>query len=421
MARSPSNPEPQVAASEKVKARSKKRWPLLKILLSLAATCLVFAGGVEVGRGNLHIQGLSPQIANQNLPSQLNYSSVNQVYNLLRTDFDGSLNTSQLLDGIKSGLVSAAGDPYTEYFNAADAKALNNELAGSITGIGAELGTNSDNDLVVVSPLSGYPADKAGLKPQDIIAAINGQSTQGMSIDTAVTKIRGQVGTKVTLGIIRDGGAPFNVQITRQQITIPSVTYQVDNNIGYIKISQFTNDTVSLSQQAAQNFKSKGVKGVVLDLRGNPGGYLNDAVSISSLWLNKGQVVVSERRGSTIIDTEYATGNNPLYGLPTAVLIDGGSASASEITAGALRDNGVATLVGEKSFGKGSVQEVENLGGGGELKVTIAHWYTPDGKNINKQGITPDVVVGITDAQSKAGQDPQKDKAFSIIQAKISS
>ena len=414
------NPESEPRATAEPLKHRKKRWSLAKIFISLLVTLLVFGGGLEVGRGNLHIEGLSPKSVNKNLPGQLDYSSVNQVYNLLKSDFDGNISSDKLLDGLKTGLVSSTGDPYTEYFNPADAKALNNELAGSITGIGAELGTDADNNLVIVSPLSGYPADKAGLKPKDVIAAIDGKSTQGLGVGAAVSKIRGTVGTKVTLSIVRDNGTPFDVSIIRQQITIPSVKSEVDGSIGYLKISQFTNDTVGLAQKAAQDFKAKGVKGVVLDLRGNPGGYLSASVDVSSLWLSQGQTVVSERRGSTIISTEYATDNNLLHGLPTVVLIDGGSASASEITAGALHDNGAATLVGDTSFGKGSVQEVQNLSGGGELKVTIAHWYTPDGKNINKQGIKPDVqVTGATDAQTAAGQDPQKDKALEILQAKI--
>ncbi|HET7827279.1 MAG TPA: S41 family peptidase, partial [Candidatus Saccharimonadales bacterium] len=266
---------------------------------------------------------------------------------------------------------------------------------------------------------SGYPADKAGLKAHDIIAAVNSQSTQGMSVDAVVSKIRGPANTKVTLTIIRASGSPFNITITRQKITVPSVTSEIDGNIGYLKISQFSNDTVDLAQKAAQQFRVKNVKGVILDLRGDPGGYLSGAVGVSSLWLDSGKTVVTERRGSTVIDTNTATGNNILKDLPTVVLIDGGSASASEITAGALHDNGVAELVGEKSFGKGSVQQVENLPDGSELKITIAHWYTPNGKNIDKQGITPDVVVSSSGVNLADGKDPQKDKALQILQAKI--
>lgn len=394
-----------------------RRWPVRQVL-GLLILIGVFAGGVAVGRSNIHLGAKSTSV-NSNLSNQLDYSSVNQVYKILKTDFDGSLDQTKLIDGAKQGLVAATGDPYTEYFNPKDAKDFNNELSGSITGIGAELGTDSQNNIVVISPLSGYPAEKAGLKPHDIIGAINKTTTQGMSIDAAVSKIRGNPGTQVTLTIVRGSAKPFDVTITRQKITVPSVKYEEDGDIGYLKISQFTGDTVDLAQKAAQEFKSKNVKGVVLDLRGDPGGYLSAAVGVSSLWLNNGQTVVQERRGSTVIGTEYANGNNILKGLPTVVLIDGGSASASEITAGALHDNNDATLVGTKSFGKGSVQQVENLPDGSELKVTIARWYTPKGKNIDKQGITPDTVVNISDQQIAAGQDPQKDKAMSLVQSQI--
>ncbi len=401
------------------KRRLLHHWSTGKVLLSLVFTLLVFGLGLEVGRGNLHISGLSPVAQNKNLSGQLDFSSVNQVYGILRSDFDGSLNSTSLIDGAKAGLVEATGDPYTEYFNPKDARDFNNELSGSITGIGAEIGKDANDNIIVVSPLAGYPADKAGLKTKDIIAAINGQSTQGMSVSAAVTKIRGDIGTKVTLTLIRGDTNPFSVTITRTKITIPSVEWHEDGNIGYMKISQFTDDTSGLAKKAAQEFKDKGVKGVVLDLRGNPGGYLTAAVNVSSLWLDQGKTVVQERRGGTVVETEYASGDNILADLPTAVLINDGSASASEITAGALRDNGAATLVGQKSFGKGSVQQVINLADGSEIKVTVARWYTPNGKNIDKQGITPDVPLTITDAQAKAGQDPQKDKAYQIVTQKI--
>jgi carboxyl-terminal processing protease len=393
------------------------RWPAIKILGAFLAIVLIFSAGVAVGRGGVD------SIGGKSLPgktaSQLDYSSVDQVYGVLKKDFDGNLNQQKLIDGLKSGLVSATGDPYTEYFSPADAKVFNNQLSGSITGIGAELGTNDQNNIVIVSPLSGYPAEKAGLKPKDIVAAIDGKTTQGMSVDAAVSKIRGNAGTNVTLTIVRGSAKAFDVTITRQKITVPSVKYEEIGNIGYMKINQFTQDTVSLAQKGAQEFKDKNVKGVVLDLRGDPGGYLDAAVGVSSLWLNQGQTVVQERRGATVVGSEPARGGNTLKGLPTVVLIDGGSASASEITAGALRDNGMAQLVGVKSFGKGSVQQVENFKDGSEIKVTIARWYTPKGKNIDKQGITPDVIVNVSDADAAAGQDPQKDKALQLVTSQI--
>lgn len=395
-----------------------RRRRLLKFSAILLTVTLVFAGGVLVGRGELNIRGLSKNIASSQTGT-FDYTSVDQVYNLLKKDFDGTLDKSKLLDGIKAGLVDAAGDPYTEYFNPKQAQEFDQELSGSFTGIGAELGTDEDNNIVIVSPLSGYPAEAAGLLPKDIITAINGQSTTGLGVSEAVNKIRGEAGTKITLSIVRNKGKPFDVTITRTQINVPSVKYSVDGNIGYIKISQFNHDTYKLVQDAAKEFKTKNVKAIVLDLRSNPGGYLDSAVKISSLWLDSGKPIVSERRGSTILEREIASGEHPFKGLPTVVLINSGSASASEITAGALRDNGAATIVGIKSFGKGSVQQVESLAGGSELKVTIARWYTPKGANIDKHGITPDVSLDMSEADQKAGKDPQKDKAIEILRSKI--
>lgn len=411
--------EQHTQSVEPVRRKRRLRLKPIRTVISLIVLAGVFALGVLVGRGNIHVKNLSLNTS-PTVNGQLNYASVNQVYSILKSDYDGSLNNAALLNGAKEGLVAAAGDPYTEYFDPTDAKAFNQELAGSITGIGAEIGADSDNNIEIISPIAGFPAAKAGLQPKDLIAGINGQSTQGLSVDSAVSKIRGAAGTQVKLTIVRDGGNPFNVTITREKITVPSVTWNEDtDNIGYMKISQFTDDTVSLAQKAANEFKAKGVKGVILDLRGNPGGYLSGAVNVSSLWLNQGQTVVSQHKGSSVIDTEYATGNNPLKGLPTVVLIDGGSASASEITSGALHDNGDATLLGTQSFGKGSVQQVVNLPDGSELKVTVAHWYTPKGVNINKKGITPDKVVPITSDQVKAGRDPQKDVAYQLLQSQI--
>lgn len=385
----------------------------LRKLAVLAIAGLLFATGLAIGRGDLRFQ------KNPSASEKLDYSSVDSLYNVLKDEFDGQLNEDNLLNGVKEGLVEAAGDPYTEYLDPQEAKDFNQQLSGSFTGIGAELGTDDDKNIVIVSPLSGYPAEKAGLKPKDIIAGINDESASGLSVSEAVRKIRGPEGTNVKLTIIRGNGAPFEVTLTRTKITIPSVESSVENNIGYLKISQFTSDTASLATKAARDFKSKGVKGVVLDLRGNPGGYLDSAVDVSSLWLDKGKVVVQQKRGGNVLSKEVADGNNILKGLPTMVLINAGSASASEIVAGALRDHKAATLVGSKSFGKGSVQSVENLPGGAELKVTIARWHTPSGKNIDKEGVPPDVQVENSEADDTAGKDTQKDRAYELLRQKM--
>lgn len=400
-------------------ARTRQWW--LKRGALAAGSVVVLAGifglGIAVGSGRISFSTLSSQ--NTNLPSKLDYSGVTQVYNSLRDNYDGKLDQTKLLDGMKAGLVQAAGDPYTEYFSSKDAKDFNDQLSGTFSGIGAELGQNAQGNLIVVSPIAGTPASTAGLKAQDVIANINGSSTAGMSIDTAVSKIRGPKDTKVTLKIVRDKTQSLDFTITRDNIKVPSVKSKVlDGNIGYIQISEFSDDTSDLAQKAAQDLKDKNVKGIVLDLRGNPGGLLNAAVAVSSLWLPQGQTILQEKRGSSIVSTETATGNDILHGMPTAVLIDQGSASASEITAGALHDNGVATLFGTKSYGKGSVQQVMQLPNGTEMKVTIARWYRPNGQNIDKTGITPDHSVAISADDLKAGNDPQKAAATQFIEQK---
>lgn len=399
------------------KAGRRRRW--LRSLLALVSAAVIFVAGVAVGRGDIRIDGLSQR---QPLSSaSFDYSSIDQVYQVLREDFDGRLDKTKLLEGLKSGLVDGTGDPYTEYFNPREAKEFNEALSGSFSGIGAELGSDEAKNILIVSPLRGYPAEKAGLQPKDIIAAVDGEVTIGKRVNEVVRQIRGPADTKVTLTIIRGNDQPFDVTITRSKIQVASVEYKIDGPVGYLKISQFTNDTVRLSKQAAAEFKAAGVKGIVLDLRSNPGGFLDSAVDIAGMWVDQGKTVVSERRGSTTLSTKRSNGSAELKGLPTVAIIDSGSASAAEILAGALRDHKLATIAGTKSFGKGSIQQVVKLSDGSELKITIARWYTPSGANIDKQGIEPDVKIELSQADQDAGRDPQKDKAYEILRSKISS
>jgi carboxyl-terminal processing protease len=347
---------------------------------------------------------------------RLNLSSVNDIYALMQQKFDGTLTPQQALDGAKAGLVAAAGDPYTLYLTKSQADALNDELSGKLSGIGAQVGSKN-NAITVIAPVAGTPAAKAGLQPGDVITAIDGQDTIGMTVDTAVAKIRGKAGTQVKLTIARSGSTtPIQLTITRADLVIPSVTWSMKTpTIGYIDITEFGTDTSTLISQAATSLKSQGATKIILDLRNNGGGYLDAGVNVASEFLPQGKLVVEQRKGSTVTDKEYATGNDTLVGMPTIVLINGGSASASEIVSGALHDNGVAKLLGEQSFGKGSVQEIEKLPGGAELKVTIAHWFTPNGVNINKTGLTPDIKVALTTANYNASQDPQLDAAIAQL------
>lgn len=386
----------------------------IKLASGLAVLVVIFGAGVSVGQGRVSFTH-QKQVSN-NIPANLDYATVEAVYDKIRTGYDGQLDSTALLNGLKEGLAQATGDPYTEYFNPTDASAFNDQLNGTFSGVGAELGKDSDNNIVVIAPLAGYPAEKAGLKAGDIIVAVDGTATSGMTVNDAVTKIRGQEGTKVTIKVVRNKSQEISIEITRAQIKIDSVKWSVTDGIGYMKVSQFSDDTTRLATQAAQEFKQKNVKGVVLDLRSDPGGLLTSAVDVSSLWLSKNQVVLQEKRGGVNLRTYYAISDSPiLKGIPTVVLIDGGSASASEITAGALRDNKVATLIGVKSFGKGSVQQLENLGDGSMLKITIAHWFTPSGTGIDKTGINPDQEVKISDEDIKNSTDAQKQAAINFL------
>lgn len=387
-----------------------KRFSPVRTLRKALVALLIFVLGYGFGGGfsNVPFASRNFQTQNAQLPEKLDYRGVNELYKSLRENYDGKLNAQQLEDGLKHGLAAAPNDPYTAYFTPKEAQEFQSQLNQSFSGIGAQLGKDKDGNLEVIAPIDGLPAQKAGVKAKDIITAINGESSSGMSVDDAVSKIRGPKGTKVTLKIVRDRTTPLTFTITRDDIKLPSVkTKTLDGNIGYIQVTTFAEDTADNVAKAAQQFKQDDVQGIVLDLRSNPGGLLEAAVKISSLWLPSGTRVLQEKRGSTVVQTYAASGNNVLKDVPTVVLIDEGSASASEITAGALHDNNVAYLIGQKSYGKGVVQQLINFGDGSQLKVTVASWYRPNGQNINKKGITPDKVVKISDEDVKAGNDPQ--------------
>jgi carboxyl-terminal processing protease len=362
----------------------------LKRGATLGVVALAFFAGQAVGDGRIAIhRGVS-----KDLPARLDYTSVNQVYQSLKDNYDGKLTETQLINGLKHGLAEATNDPYTVYFTPKEAEAFNNQLNNSFSGIGAQLGQDKDKNLQVIAPIDGYPAAKAGIKAGDLIIKINGASTGDMSVDEAVSRIRGRSGTPVTLQILRNKQTTLTFKIKRADIKLPSVKTKIlKGDIGYIQLADFADDTARLAQQAADKFKREKVKGIILDLRNNGGGYLDAAVRVSSLWLKPGETVVDQKRGSEVTESATALGGAELHGIPTVVLINGGSASASEITTGALHDNGDAYVIGEKSYGKGVVQQLVNFGDGSQLKVTIASWYRPNGQNINHKGITPDKVV----------------------------
>ncbi len=342
------------------------------------------------------------------------------------------LDEQKMLYGAMSGMTAALGDPYTVFFEPVVAKEFSKSLQGKFEGIGAEIGIK-ENQLQIIAPLPESPAEKAGLLAGDAILFVNGTSTEGMSVEEAVILIRGDKGTTVVLSIGRitsnkdDKGKErkeakkFDVSIVRDTIVVKSVrTKYLDGNIALIEISHFNEDTSDLFAAAADEVSAKGVKGIVLDLRNNPGGYLDRATAVAGEWVGDA-VVVTELRKGVKVDEFHGTGKNRLKGIPTIVLVNEGSASASEIVAGALQDYGMAKLVGEKTFGKGSVQDYTELQDGTAAKITVAEWLTPKDRSINGIGIEPDVVVERTEEDFHAGRDPQLDKAVELLGGTVAS
>ena len=342
----------------------------------------------------------------------IDLSSVQKTYQELIANYDGKLDTQKLIYGANRGLVEAAGDPHTAYMDPDETKEFDKSLSGQIGGgIGAEIGLRN-NKPTIIKPLENSPAQKAGIKAGEAIVKVNDEASSDWSVEKVVSKIRGEVGTSVKLTLL-SSGQTREVSVVRQNIVSPAVESEVDGEIGILKVNRFGDDTVSLSRKYASEFVEKGVKKVILDLRNNPGGTVGAAQGLLGIWLDN-QIAMTERRGSEIVKTLRTTGTPILGNMKTVVLINGNSASASEITAGALREYGKATLVGQKSYGKGSVQVVLGLPGGSQMKVTEARWYTPKGKNIDKTGIEPDVKVDLSSDDVNNNVDPQMDKAKSL-------
>jgi carboxyl-terminal processing protease len=379
--------------------------------LTIAFVAVV--GFVAGTRDNEIIGAIAPVLGFKVETSELNLASVQQTYQQLKLNYDGTLDTTKLIEGASRGLAEAVGDPYTVYMDAKEAEEFNKSLSGEIGGgIGAAIGVRNGKPTIT-RVIPGNPADKAGVQAGDIIIGINDEVTEDWTSDKAAEKIRGEVGTTVKLAVLR-GTDTKEFTITRQEVTDPSVQSSVEGGIGILTVRRFDKETANLARKAARSFEEQKVKGVILDLRDNGGGYLEAAQDLAGIWL-KDKVVVSERVDGKETDTLKSGGETILEGVPTVVLVNGSSASASEIVAGALKDHKAALLVGEKTYGKGTVQSVIQLGGGAQLKVTIARWYTPGGKNITKEGIAPDQEVKMSADDVNAGKDPQLEAAKSQL------
>src|SRR3989344_2272044 len=364
----------------------------------------------------------SLSVVNKEPPRLVNsdFSVFWKSWELLEENFydKSKLDPQKMINGAVSGMVQSLGDPYTIYLPPAQNSDFKQNLSGQFSGIGAELGIR-DSQIIVISPLEGSPAKRAGIKPQDAILKVDEDSTENWTISQAVERIRGQTGTEVILTVLHEGDKePLEIKITRDVITVKSVEGSIKQisgqnsklriveedercdgcpKIAYIRLSQFGDQTnkewTGLISSLNSQIKDKTVRGLVLDLRNNPGGYLSDAVFIASEFLEEGKDVVAEDHGQGDTKTISVTRKGLLPDVPIVILINKGSASASEIVAGAIRDNDRGILVGETSFGKGTIQRADDLGGGAGIHITIAKWLTPKGTWVNDSGLEPDVVI----------------------------
>ncbi len=332
----------------------------------------------------------------------------------------GQLKNRDLTYGATSGLVAALKDPYSVFMTPDDSKRFSEDLNGNFGGIGAEIGIKNDQ-LIVIAPLKDSPAEKAGLISGDKLLEINASSTAGLAINDAVKMIRGPKGTAVNFTVGRNGKEkPLTIRVTRDTIAIPVLEWKMkEGNVAHIQLFTFSENSAALMRNALYEAKAAGAKGIVLDMRNNPGGYLDAAIAIAGYFMNPGQTVIFEEFRNGRKDSFETEGTPIVAGLPIAILMNAGSASASEILAGALKDDVKAPIVGEKSFGKGTVQELTTLRDGSELKLTIAHWILPKGTQIDKNGIVPDVAVKISDEDREKKRDPQLEKALELVRAKL--
>ncbi len=404
----------------------------LFVLLLVIILGAGFAGGVFFERFSGMESSPVKMLFNKDLgqPDQLDFSLFWDVWNSLHIKYveQNALDTQQLLYGAIQGMVGSIDDPYTVFFEPPDSRKFQEEISGSFGGVGIEIGKR-EGVLTVIAPIKDTPAYKAGLKAGDKILNVDGASTADLSIEEAVNLIRGRKGTPVILTISSDSADTRDVEIIRGTIKIPTIAWKIieldGKKVAYLQLFTFNQTIDSEFKRAAQEILNSEAESLIVDLRNNPGGLLDSAVNIAGWFLDKGQIVTVEAFGDDTRNEFKSNGNGSLKIYPTVVLINGGSASASEILSGALRDNRGIRLVGEKTFGKGSVQELEKFKDGSSLKVTVAKWLTPSGISISDTGIEPDIKVELPKEEIGKGEfefelgepskDPQLDRAVELL------
>ena len=380
------------------------------------SSLITLAVGIFLGSNwnNLYLQ-FSPYInPAQKITSNIKWDDLNEVYSQISSNFDGSIDKTQLIEGAKKGLTAALADPYTVYYDSKEAAEFKSDLKGEIkeAGVGIEMMKQGDY-VVVTRTLPDNPARKAGVHAGDVIFAINGEEVWDKDTEIIASKLRGASGEKVKLTVARDK-QKLDFELVREKINNVSADISYQDKTAIISVYRFSEDTGTLVQSFTKDFKNRGINKVILDLRNNGGGYVTAARDLLSLWLDGDKILTQKSAtiGQTI--TYAKRGEASLKDMKTIVLVNNATASASEIVAGALKDYKKATIVGTTTYGKGVVQTMLELSGGSLLKITTAHWYTPEGQTINKTGITPDIEVERSYSDINSGKDPQLDKAKTL-------
>lgn len=393
------------------------------VLIGIVLITGAFLSGVLIERSAhplVGTQGVATELSKGTAPENVDFAPFWTAWDLLNKKYvrPDKINSQDKVWGAISGLAQAYGDPYTVFFPPREAEYFQSEVRGNFGGIGVEIGIR-DNVLTVIAPLKGTPADRAGMLAGDKILKINATSTAELNLDDAISLIRGEQGTPVKLTVLHEGAKnTVELSIVRATIAIPTVeTKKRDDGVFVISLYNFSADSPNLFRNALREFINSGSNKLVLDLRNNPGGYLEAAIDMASWFLPAGKVVVKEHFGGNKEDLVYRSKGYNIFNdrLRLVILLNKGSASASEILAGALHEQGVAKLVGEKSFGKGSVQELVDVTPNTSLKITVAEWLTPNGEQISGRGLTPDILIERTLKDYEKKLDPQMDKAVSIL------
>ncbi len=341
-----------------------------------------------------------------------------EVWNYVKENYvdPEKVSEQKLYYGALAGIIGSVEDPYSVFFEPKVSEEFENEISGNFEGIGAEIGIRN-NRLTIISPLADSPAEKSGLKGGDIIITINGKDTKDLSLGEAVQNIRGERGTKVQLTIYREGEEKDRIiDVTRDKVALHSVEWKMVGGVAHLKLKYFNEDTLGDFSSAVHQILLKNPKGFILDLRNNPGGLLRTAIEVASYWVGGEDIIVIEKkRDGSFLAEKSLNKNDILRSLKTIVLVNRGSASGSEIVAGALQDYKYAKLVGETTFGKGSVQDLKKLNDGSSVKLTIAKWLTPTGRIIDEKGIDPDIAIELTEKDWNESKDPQLDKALQLL------